>query len=201
MALWHYPYVVFHTNVFQALVAYANHDTTVGLYRVSTLKWFLCSWTHLSVFAVDDVMFSFSLQDIVLTQLFSIHFFYLWFPCLVFIIARMVQNQFVLVLVKSSSFFSYSNTASEEFAVHQWTWHMQGWQVLDENVHIGEVPENVGTGDIWKKIWKLKKKKSSYSWPKQWKLNPTKKYAICIKSCTTLPSKTDTFATLTEVLK
>lgn len=127
-------------------------------------------------------------------------FFYLWFPCLVFIIARMVQNQFVLVLVKSSSFFSYSNTASGEFAVHQWTWHMQGWQVLDENVHIGEVPENVGTGDIWKKIWKLKKK-SSHSWPKQWKLNPTKKYAICIKSCTTLPSKTDTFATLTEVLK
>ena len=145
-------------------------------------------------------MFSFPLQDIVLTQLFSIHFFYLWLPCLVFIIARMVQNQFVLVLVKSSSFFSYSNTASGEFAVHQWTWHMQGWQVLDENVHIGEVPENVGTGDIWKKIWKLKKK-SSHSWPKQWKLNPTKKYAICIKSCTTLPSKTDTFATLTEVLK
>ena len=99
-------------------MAYANHDTTVGLYRVNTLKWFLCSWTHLSVFAVDD-MFSFSLQDIVLTQLFSIHFFYLWFPCLVFIIARMVQNQFVLVLVKSSSFFSYSNTASGEFAVHQ----------------------------------------------------------------------------------
>lgn len=118
---WHYDIILmlfFHTNVFQALVAYANHDTTVGLYRVNTLKWFLCSWTHLSVFAVDD-MFSFSLQDIVLTQLFSIHFFYLWFPCLVFIIARMVQNQFVLVLVKSSSFFSYSNTASGEFAVHQ----------------------------------------------------------------------------------
>ena len=100
-------------------MAYANHDTTVGLYRVNTLKWFLCSWTNLSVFAVDDVMFSFLLQDVVLTQLFSIHFFYLWFPCLVFIIARMVQNQFVLVLVKSSSFFSYSNTASGEFAVHQ----------------------------------------------------------------------------------
>lgn len=162
MALWHYPYVVFHTSVFQALVAYANHDTTVGLYRVNTLKWFLCSWTNLSVFAVDDVMFSFLLQDVVLTQLFSIHFFYLWFPCLVFIIARMVQNQFVLVLVKSSSFFSYSNTASGEFAVHQWTWHMQGWQVLDENVHIGEVPENVGTGDIWKKVWKLKKKFKSF---------------------------------------
>ena len=56
-------------------MAYANHDTTVGLYRVNTLKWFLFSWTHLSVFAVDDVMFSFSLQDVVLTQLFSIHFF------------------------------------------------------------------------------------------------------------------------------
>ena len=56
-------------------MAYANHDTTVGLYRVNTLNWFLCSWTHLSVFAVDDVMFSFSLQDVVLTQLFSIHFF------------------------------------------------------------------------------------------------------------------------------
>ena len=75
--------------------------------------------SDLSVFAVNDVMFSIFLTGCCFDSTISIHFFYLWFPCLVFIIAQMVQNQFVLVLVKSSSFFSYSNTANGEFAVHQ----------------------------------------------------------------------------------
>ena len=67
------------------------------------------------------------------------------------------QNLRILVLVSSSSFFFWSNTASEEFAAHQWILHRQGWQVLDENVHIGEAQENVGTEDIWEKMQYVKR--------------------------------------------
>lgn len=53
-----------------------------------------------------------------------------------------------MILVNWSSFFFGNNTANGEFAVHQWTSHRQGLQVLCENVHIGAAQGNVDTGDI-----------------------------------------------------
>lgn len=72
-------------------------------------------------------------------------------PCVIVLISQaLVQDLIALFLVNSSSSFSLSNTASVEFAVHQWTLHRQGSQVLFGSAHIEAVQGNVGTEGIWK---------------------------------------------------